>query len=137
MIVTARATNGQSKANRPHRGRGLDEFVLPAHFGIDVPGHHFPGTAPRKTRSDERLAITRGDFIPRNLQSKEAVVGHVLVERVNHPIPIPPGIRTIRVQLEPVGIGVVRQVQPVLRPAFAISRRGQEPIYSFVPRLRG
>ena len=72
--------------------------------------------------------IVGGDLVAGELEPDELVVGHVAVQGLDDPVAIPPGVGPGLVELEAVGVGVARQVEPVLRPALAVVRAGQQTI---------
>ena len=78
--------------------------------------------------------------IARQLLGQEAVVGHVGVEALNHPIaPAPHGPRGIVV--EAMRVGVARHIEPVDRHALAVARRSEQAVDGggigrFAARLR-
>src|SRR5262245_56881597 len=61
-----------------------------------------------------------GKLVTSNLLEQKAVVRFICIECPNHVVAISPGMLAIRIAL--LGIGVARQIQPVPRPALAVSR---------------
>ena len=55
-----------------------------------------------------------------NLQLHKPVVGQIIIERLDHPVAVTPGIGPHLVMLETIGLGKARQVQPVLRPVLPV-----------------
>ena len=68
------------------------------------------------------------ELVAGELPADEPVVGHVVVERLDHEVAIAPGVRAVVVVLEAVGLGVADQVEPVPRPALAVVRAGEQPV---------
>ena len=68
--------------------------------------------------------------VARDLRLHEQVVGHVAVERLNHPVAIAEGVRVglFLGGIELV-VGVARHIQPVAAPSLAVARRGQQPVH--------
>ena len=79
--------------------------------------------------------IVRIQLVARDLLLDEAVVGLVLVERLDHVIAIAPDVGPRLIALEAFAIGVARQVQPVPRPALAVVRRGEQAVDHFLERI--
>ena len=77
--------------------------------------------------------VTWSSLVAGDLLLEEHVVRLVLVERADHVIAVAPGVGTVEVVLEAVGIGVARDIQPVAAPALAIVRRGQQPVDEALP----
>ena len=69
------------------------------------------------------------------LLDQEAVVGHVIVERLDHPVAPEPGMAAA-VDREAVGIGVPRGVEPVEGQALAEMRALEEVLDQVLVRLR-
>ena len=94
----------------------------------------------------ERLAVKgRGQPLARRrarqqvagqLLDREAIERHVGVDRVDHPIAIPPGVGPRVVLLIAVGVGIAGQVEPVPAPAFAEVRRVQQPLDQLLVGVR-
>ena len=82
------------------------------------------------------LAVLGKQLIGSNLLKNEVVEGHVLVQRIDHPVPIPPGMGSRVVVLESITVGIADDVQPVLGPALSIGRRGQQSIHQPRPCAR-
>lgn len=53
---------------------------------------------------------------------------HVRVDRVDHPIAVPPGVGPVGVDFEAVGVCIMHQVEPVLSPTHAKLLRRQQAI---------
>ena len=82
-----------------------------------------------------QFAIIRIDFVAGKLLLHEAIIRLVVVERFDHVIAVAPHAGTIAVILEAVRLGVAHHVEPVLRPAFAVVRRRQQPIDELLIRI--
>jgi hypothetical protein len=70
-----------------------------------------------------------GKLIAGDLGFHENVVGHVVLNGLNHPIAIAEGgrIGVVALRVEPV-VGVAGDIQPETSPALAIARRGEQAI---------
>ena len=69
-----------------------------------------------------------GQQVAGQLLRGETVVGHVGVERVDHPVAIAPD-RPRQVLLVALGVGVPGQVEPHPRPPLAVGRGSEEPVH--------
>ena len=70
------------------------------------------------------------------LLDREPIERHVALERRDDPVAIAPSELADLVVFEPVRFGEPRQVEPMLRPAFAVTRRGQQPINEALVSVR-
>ena len=66
----------------------------------------------------------------------KSLPGFILVERSDHIIAKPPGMRAMDIVLKTMRVGKMNRVEPVPRPAFSILWRGQQPIHQFFIRRR-
>ncbi len=92
-----------------------------------------PPTTSRGPQRQKPVAIRASrspgaEVVTGDLEREEAIVGQVGVERPDDPVAIAPGVGALGVELEAVGVGVMRQVEPVLAPALAVMRAGQQAI---------
>ena len=85
-----------------------------------------PRPRRKKARRNQRRGISGRDDIAGNLLAEELPVGFVGVERGDHVVAVAPRVRAQLIALEAVGVGVVRDVEPVPRPALAVVRRGEQ-----------
>ncbi len=85
-------------------------------------------------RRDEAVEVAVVEFVARKLLEHEAVVGHVLVERLDDPVAVLPGAVLDAVALEAVGLGVAHEIEPVPPPLLAVVRAGQQAIEQRRPR---
>ncbi len=86
----------------------------------------------------ERLAVKSGgqplagprpvEQVAGQLLDRKTVERHVGVDRLDHPIAKPPGIRPRIVFLVAVGVGISGQVEPAPPPALAKVRRLEQPL---------
>ena len=72
----------------------------------------------------------------RELQDDEAVVRHVGVERLDHPVAIAPGVADRAIAFQAAGLAVAHQVEPVPAPALAVARIVEQPVDQFLVRVR-
>jgi hypothetical protein len=117
------------RAAEPHGRRGVRavEQAFPARFGgVDaafVVQHRVAVEAGRDAAFFARV----GQQVAGELQLAEAIERHVAVERVDDPVAILPH-RARRVEVEAVGVGVAREVEPRRGPAFAVVRRREQAV---------
>ena len=64
--------------------------------------------------------VIRPQLIPRDLFLHKAIVGFVVIERLDDVVAVPPGIAIINVRLIAAAVGVPGGVEPVAGPAFAV-----------------
>ena len=63
-----------------------------------------------------------------DLVADELVVGQVGVEGLDDVVAVRPGIGSLGVDLKAMGVGVAHDIEPVLGPAFAMVRRGEQAV---------
>ena len=93
-----------------------------------VGGVHHVGAEKVEGGGGERLGIAGPKFVAGDLLADEAVVGLVFIEGLDDVIAIAPRVWAKGVVLEAIALGVAREVEPVARPAFAVVRRGEQPV---------
>ena len=127
VVVALRAADGQAHPNRADGAGAVDDFFEAELFDLDA-----------SLAILKRVAVeARGDFlfgrcvfeqVTGYLFSGELVEGYVVVERVDDPMPVSPGVRTNKILLVAVAVGVACQVEPLHRPLFAVVRRLEKPV---------
>src|SRR5262249_44511342 len=136
VIVTARTADGETEKDRAGRRRNFVEIVLPDVRRDQV--RAIPRREPQKRYRDVALDI--GLIIVAGVavfiaagqwQDDEAVVRHVRVDRVDHPIAIPPGVADRAVPLQAAGLTIANEVEPVASPALAVARIAEQTIDEF------
>ena len=90
----------------------------------------------RKPGGDDLVLRGVGQQIAGELLDDELVVRQVAIEGVDDVIAIRPDLARL-VLLVAVGVRVTRRVQPVPPPAFAVMRRGEQPLDDFVVSIFG
>ena len=101
MVVAASAGQRESE----HRLRGhIDLLIDEVHLKLSrVAGVECLGAECEKAGGDDFLGLIRRavmiEQVAGKLSPEECVVGHVGVERIDHPIAIPPGVRIGNVRL--------------------------------------
>ena len=105
-----------------------DSSILPLDLRNHVAPHHFARTAAAEARGDQGVMIAGLEVVAGHLEHEEAIVGKIGVQRAHDPVAIAPGVRPFGVELESIGVGVVSQVEPVLPPAHAVLRTGEQAI---------
>ncbi len=126
MIVATGATQRQPQERGAGRAdpvdHGLDTKLLlvGAAFLID---HR----VAKEPSGDELVRRGRRQHVAGHLFDCELVERQVAIQGVDDPVAIFPD-RAGTVDRVAVGVGVVGQVEPIAPPAFAVVRRGQQPI---------
>ena len=103
-----------------HDGGDAEFLVVRAALRI---GHR----VPVKRGGDQLLRIGVREQVARQLFHREPVEWHILVERLDDPVAVSPD-GAGKVFFVSVRVGVAGQVEPVARPAFAESGRGEQPV---------
>ena len=75
-----------------------------------------------------QLHVGGPQLVGRDLLLHEGGVGLVAIERLDHPIAIPPGGDEEVIGLEAGRVGVAHQVEPVAAPALAVPRRREQAV---------
>ena len=91
--------------------------------------HKIPRPRGDETRGDDAICFVGIEYVAGQLLLDEPPVGLVGIERTNDIIAIGPGMIAAFVFVVAVRIAVVRYVEPVASPAFAITRRIQQTIH--------
>ena len=125
VIVTPRARDGETEEAARERVNAVVELVEA--LGVAVI-HRPEGEEAQRRHAFEAVAVF--EQVAGNLLLDEAVVGQVVVEGADEPVPIPPALRiepwlkTVRLILT-----VACDVQPVPRLPLAVMRAGQQVIH--------
>jgi len=131
VVVALGAAHPESEEGLARDVGHLGEDEIPLHPGVAlVP---LVDAEAQEGGGDEGVGIVRGELVGGELLADELVVGFVLVERADHVVAIHPGLGTEVVGAVAVALGVADHVEPVLAPAFAVARAGEE----FVGELGG
>src|SRR5690349_11587802 len=122
MRMTARAVGGCADKRR----HGLSNQIIPVQVresnGRGAEGAEIECTRAEIPKRSGQTRFVRIKIISGKLLSNEARPGGVFVERFNHVIPEAPGIVPADIMFVTVRISKVNGVQPMPRPALAISR---------------
>ena len=114
------------RKTRPGRLGDVVERVL-APQALVVQVDHV-GIAAVEAGGDERRRIAGPNLVAGELEAGRTVVRQVAVQGADDPVAIAPGVGPGLVELEAVGLGEPRQVEPVLPPALAVLRAGKQTI---------
>ena len=128
VVVAAGAADGQAEEDRADGPGDLGQLRLPLHRRVEVAGDNLARTAAAEAGGDQGLGIAGAQLVPGELEGEELVVGQVVVEGLDHPIAIAPGVGPFGVEFEAVGVGVVGQIEPVLRPSLAVGGAVEEAV---------
>ncbi len=129
VVLVVVALRTLQRRTEPH-GRGRRRAVeqpFPARFvGVDaalVVAHRVAVEAGRQ----HSLVAAIGQQVAGQLQQREAIERQVAVVGIDDPVaPLPHRAR--RIEVEAVGVGVAREVEPRQRPAFAVVRRREQAV---------
>ena len=140
VVVAAGAVDRHAAAAGHHLRDHVVEVVgtglPPQHvaLGLDL-ADEIPRACREESGGDHRVGIVGRDHVAGDLSPKKLVVGEVGIERLDHPVAIPPGVGPELVAFEAVGVGVVGDVEPVAGPAFAVVGRGEQAVDEFFIRI--
>ena len=130
VIVAAGAVDGEAEERLADGADDVLQFVLPDdgfHRGALLLLADFvvrPGD--EEAGGDQGVGVVRVQGVAGELQPRELVVGEVLVEGVDDPVAVAPGVGAELVPLEALALAVTGDVEPVARPAFAEVLRRKE-----------
>ena len=127
MVVATGATDAQSEEGLAEVVDDLIERVLSRQALRGFIPADLSGQEHRR-RDEEAGRDVLSERIADDLLLDEPVVRGVLVEGADHVVAVRPGVRSLRVDLEAVGVGVADDVEPMLAPMFAVTGRGEEPL---------
>jgi hypothetical protein len=71
------------------------------------------------------------------LFANEAVIWLVVVERLDHPIAVAPGIGIVGVEFKSGGIGIAHKIEPVTSHSLSVTGRGQQAVHDLFIRING
>ena len=119
VVVAAGAADRHAEHARPERRHHVVELVVADR--LDGLGSDLIGIRPRHEEAGgtRRLVVARLDQIARDLQAKELVVGHIGVDRLDHPVAVMKGTAAVGVELIAAAFAEPHRVEPVAGPAFA------------------
>ena len=131
MVVAACAVDRQAEK---HLSRGRHDVVEPVVAKLLAIGRLVvPDAEPVVARRDERVIRWIGQFVAGQLLDHELVVGLVVIQRPDHIIAIPPGVRLVAVAFEGVRVGITNEIEPVTGPLLTVVRTGEQPIDHLLP----
>ena len=111
---------------------GEDDLVLAARVALVV----LVDRIAQVRRGHQHLRILRIDLVAGELLAHELVVRLVGVQALDDVVAVGPGVRPQCVLVVAVALGVAHQVEPVLRPALAVARTGQQGVHQLLVGLR-
>ena len=132
MVV---ATGTAEREPEERLAEGVDAVVGPVGVVLaDVHRRvHLLAQIPEAGAHDRTIAAGRvepriGHQVAGDLLADEAVVGEVVVEGVDNPVSIPPGVRDLVVELVAAGLGEPDDIEPVAGEPLAEVGRGEQGI---------
>ena len=126
--VAARAAHGETEPDAAGCFRAVEHGFHPVLFLIDAPfavGKRLPVECSRENLLG-RWALEQ---VASELLHSELIQRHVLIDRLDHPVPVTPRIRASAVLFVPIAVGVPGLIQPVAAPALTEMRRGERAIH--------
>ena len=129
VVVALGAAEGHAQERGTDGVGDVHEEFLAAVLHAGLVG--FVGVVAEEAGRDVGVDVVGVDLVAGNLFADEAVVGFVVVERLNHIVAIAPDVGANFVGLEAVGVGVAGYVEPFAAPAFTVVGRGEQAIDDF------
>ncbi len=134
VVVAAGAVRRDAGERRHHVRHDVVAVDVTANLAIEgvladvAQGTFIPGTRRQKTEGRDAFGFVREEGVGGDLFLDEAVVGPVLVERVDDVFAVAPGGFSGTILVVSVGFGEMNDVEPVPGPAFAVTGGGQQAI---------
>ena len=133
VVVAGGATHGQAQPDRS-RGIGAILGVDFRVFVLDDAGFVGGDIAAVKAGGDELVERGVGQQVSGQLLDAELVEADVAVECLNHPVAIRPDFAVV-VDMDAVGVGVARRIQPITGAVLAVMRRSQVAVHHALVRV--
>ena len=132
VVVTTGAVDRDPQKGLTDGADKIFQFFLP-HPGLhDRAGlavaDLVPGTGDEEPGGNDTVPTHGFQHIPRNLLSREQIIGLVGIETPDHIVPVTPGIRPELVPLKPLAFTVADDIEPMPRPAFTVAGGGQKSL---------
>ena len=143
MVVAARAMNGGADEGRHHRGDHVVTVEVLRDLLVDctVGDAHLRTLVPRpgrqKTNAPGRGWVVREKYIAGHLLAHEPGVRLVVVERLDEPVAVRPGVFADGILVVAVRLRIVGDVHPVPGPAFAVARTREQSVDQPLGRAGG
>ena len=134
MIVADRAI-GRKAHPYPRRGLGSIAGVEDEVLGVDRAALVGGDIAAVEARRDPLIIGWVGQQVAAQLLDREAVERHILIEGIDDPIAIRPGLAVV-VEMDAVGVGIAGGIEPVAGPMFAPLRRLHQPLDELLIGIR-
>ena len=135
VLVAARAADREAE----ERGASGREHVVERVVAraLDLVGGDLRGENARaeKAGGGEREGVVRREFVTGELPAEKLIEGQIGVERLDDEVAEVKRADAVVVVLEAGTLGEARDIKPVPRPAFAETRRVEEPIKQARPRV--
>ena len=134
--MASRATHAQSQECLPRVDHDFIQGVLPSQTLRHVVGPDLARQQHRRRHQEPGRRVLTQE-IAGNLLPDKPVVRRVRVEGLDDIIPIWPGVRSLSVDLESVGVRKPDHVQPMLRPTLPVPWGSQQPVHHPLVRVPG
>ena len=142
MVVAAGAVEGQADEGLADRAEHLLDLILtgklfhplaPTDDGVVHAG------GPKAGRGSP--LTTRNGLVANQLPPDKLVVGHVAVERIDHPVAVGPGMLPLKVSLKAIALAETHHIEPVTTPSLSVGRRCEQVVnkgpVGFIGRICG
>ncbi len=130
VIVTTGTMHGQPKEALRHRSHDVFHFILPHNSALLIPGglKSVKGPTDKKSGCGNSTGMIRLEHVAGNLPLHELIVRHILIEGINHPVPIRPSVGAELIIFKSVTLTITRHIQPVPSPALSVMRRRKKGV---------
>lgn len=136
MIVAAGTPQREAQERGAHRPDNVVELLVPVDQRVGRLIVPRPQAQEGRCHQGARCAI--GHFVPRQLLGHKPIVREIGIERIDDPVPIPPGVRFGTIPLVAIRLGKAGDVQPATAPPHAVARVGEQPVnHAGSSKLRG
>ena len=134
VIFVIMATGALEAESEKHVGGGIGDFCedeVPLAAGITIVV--FVDPVSEESSGHECCGIFGKEFVSGELFLEKAVVGLVLVERLDHVVAVAPGIGAVEICAVAVGVGIANEIKPDAGPALAVGGALEELIDELFP----
>ena len=133
LMIVAAGTAERRRQKSP--AQRIDLFVDQIHFQLHLVGfcQNFRADGEEPQRSETLMLngqnFRGGQQVAGQLLDHELVVGLVVVKSVDDVVAVSPGVAKGDVLVEPIGICITGNVEPVPSPAFTVVRRCEQSVH--------
>ncbi len=120
VVVTPSTPERDAQERRSDHVDDLGQTLLAVLGQVLCPGVHSQRTKPMQTQGRQRPWVVGEQFVGSDLFADETSEWPVVIQRFDHPVAVPPGMRPRVVVFETVTVGVADDIEPVLSPFLAV-----------------